>query len=104
VTPVIRAAARRDILDQIEWYASQGVPDVARRFREAAWTAINHLAAMPDAGFPRPVQNPRLTGLRRWPVQGFNEVWVYYLIRNDNVTVIRILHDKRDTERLLSNR
>lgn len=86
------------------WYASQGVPNVARRFRDAVLSAIDDLAAMPDAGPPRPLPDPRLTGLRRWPVSGFPEVWVYYLARPDGISILRVLHDKRDTARHLSNR
>lgn len=84
------------------WYASQGVPDVALRVRDAAFSAIDDLADMPDAGPPRPSPNPRLTGLRRWPVKGFPEVRAYYLAKTDSIIIVRVLHDERETERVLT--
>ena len=57
---------------------------------------------MPSAGPPRPTSNPRLAGLRVWPVKGFGEFWVYYLVRDELLTVVRVLHDKRDVGRILN--
>jgi len=102
VTLVVRDPARQDIVSQVEWYTEQGVPDVARRFRDATLSAIKDLQAMPAAGFPRSVANPRLAGLRRWPIRGFPEVWIYYLAKADELIILRVLHDKRDTDRVLS--
>ena len=92
----IQEAAEHDLLRQVEWYAEQGLPDIARRFRAATLDAIDALLAMPDAGPPRHTSIPRLTGLRSWHVKGFDELRVYYLARPDVITVVRILHSKRD--------
>ena len=43
-----------------------------------------------------------IDGLRRWPVKGFDEYWVYYLVRPEALTVIRVLHSKRDIDGLLA--
>jgi plasmid stabilization system protein ParE len=97
----VQEAAEQDLLRQVEWYAEQGLPDIARRFHAAVFDAIDALLAMPEAGRPRHTGNPRLTGLRSWHVKGFDEFRVYYLARPEQITVVRILHSKRDTGRIL---
>jgi toxin ParE1/3/4 len=97
----IQSAAEEDILRQFEWYAERGLYDIARRFRAAVSEAIKALTAMPAAGSPRHLENPRLAGLRSWPVKGFAEFQVYYLAQPELLTIIRILHSKRDTGTIL---
>jgi plasmid stabilization system protein ParE len=63
--------------------------------------AIDSLLAMPEAGPPRTTSNPSLAGMRMWPVKGFDEFWVYYVARGGTVTVVRVLHSKRDTGTIL---
>jgi toxin ParE1/3/4 len=96
VNVFIHQSAEEDILCQIEWYADQGLPDIARRFHAAILDAIDALLAMPEAGPPRRTSNPHLTGLRSWHVRGFDEFRVYYLVRPELLTVVRVLHGKRD--------
>lgn len=100
---VVQEAAEQDILSQFEWYAAQGLADIARRFRVATYGAIEAVAAMPHAGTPRLSRNPTLTGLRSWPIKGFDELKVYYLVGSDVLTVVRILHDKRDIAAVLDD-
>ena len=89
------------MLRQVEWYAGQGLPDIARRFHAAALEAIDDLLAMPEAGAPRPTGNPRLAGLRSWSVKGFDEFRVYYQMKAGLLTIVRVLHGKRDTVAIL---
>ncbi len=97
----IQESAEQDILQQVEWYAEQGLFDIAQRFSTASVAAIEALMAMPDAGAPRAIANPHLTGLRTWPVKGFGDFRIYYLVRPDLLTVVRILHSKQDTDTIL---
>ena len=99
----IQASAEEDILRQFEWYAERGLPDIARRFRAATREAIDALTAMPGAGAPRPIGNPRLAGLRSWAVKGFDEFRVYYLTQPELLLVLRVLHGKRDIGALLES-
>jgi toxin ParE1/3/4 len=78
-------------------------PSAARRFYAAALDAIDALQAMPDAAPPTPTSNPRLAGLRSWPVNGFDEFWIYYLARPELLTVVRALHSKRDIGTILKD-
>jgi plasmid stabilization system protein ParE len=89
VKAVIRPRAQDDILRQFRWYlVDQDAPDAAFRFVEAVEASVEQLLRMPNMGAPRELRNPALKGLRLWPV-------------NDTVRVIRILHGKRDVDRIL---
>jgi toxin ParE1/3/4 len=67
----------------------------------AALDAIDALQAMPDAGPPKTSGNPHLAGLRSWPVGDFHEFRVYYLARPEMLSVVRVLHGKRDIGAIL---
>ena len=92
----IQSAAEEDILLQVEWYSERGLSDIALRFQDATRAAIDALAARPAAGAPRYLKNPQLAGLRIWPIKGFDALRVYYLSTPELVTIVRILHGKRD--------
>jgi hypothetical protein len=47
------------------------------------------------------LKNPALKGLRFWPVKGFEDFLIFYLMQADTLRVIRILHGKRDIDRIL---
>jgi toxin ParE1/3/4 len=97
----IQEAAERDILRQVTWYTEQGVPDVARRFGAAAGASIAAVMAMPEIGALKGTTNPQLSGLRTWPVKGFDQFRIYYLAQPNKLIIVRVLHDKRDTDTLL---
>ena len=97
----IQSAAETDILRQFEWYAEQGLIEVARRFLHAVNAAIDALTATPAAGAPKHFDNPGMAGLRAWPVSGFDEIRIYYLFRPELLTIVRVLHGKRDIEAVL---
>jgi toxin ParE1/3/4 len=56
---------------------------------------------MPNMGAPRELHNSALKGLRLWPVKDFDEFLIFYVVEGDAVKVIRILHGKRDLDRIL---
>jgi len=94
-------SADADIVRQFDWYAEQGLPDVAKRFRSAVESSIELTLSRPKAGAPKHVRNPVLRDLRSWPVKGFDEFRIYYLLGRDKFTVVRILHGKRDIGAIL---
>ena len=98
MTCAIQQEAADDIIRHIERYAAQNLPPVARRFHAAVLVAIDALTDGPESGSPKALGDPCLALLRAWPVKGFDEFWVYYLAGRDAVTVLRVLHTKRDIE------
>jgi plasmid stabilization system protein ParE len=85
----VQEAAEQDLLRQVEWYAEQDA---------AVLDAIDTLRGMPEAGSPKRTGNP----LRSWHVNGCDEFRVYYLAHPELMTVVRILHSKRDTGAILT--
>jgi toxin ParE1/3/4 len=103
VRHVIRPAARDDIIRQYRYYlVDESVPEVAVRFLEALEDAINALCRMPEIGALRPLRSQALRSLRSWPVRDFEDVRVYYLLQEDLLRVVRVLHGKRDVARILA--
>jgi len=102
VKAVIRPGAQDDILRQFRWYlVDQDAPDAAFRFVEAVEASVEQLLRMPNMGAPRELRNPALKGLRLWPVKDFDEFLIFYVVAGDTVRVIRILHGRRDVDRIL---
>jgi toxin ParE1/3/4 len=102
VKAVIRPRAQDDILRQFRWYLiDQDAPEAALRFVDAVEASVEQLVRMPNIGAPRELRNTALTGLRFWPVKEFDEFLIFYMVEGNTVRVIRILHGKRDLERIL---
>jgi toxin ParE1/3/4 len=98
---IIQASAEDDMLRQYDWYEEQGLSTIADRFSAAVAAAIDAALKTPKAGAPKDVSNPALAGLRTWPVRGFGEFRIYYLLRGDAFMVVRVLHGKRDIAAIL---
>jgi toxin ParE1/3/4 len=102
VNPVIRPRARDDIVRQYRWYlVEQDAADAAFRFLDAVDESVEQLLRMPNVGAPIQLKNPALEGLRFWPVKEFEEFLIFYLVHGDTLRVIRVLHGKRDLNRIL---
>lgn len=98
---VIRPAAKQDILRQFLYWLDQDAPETAARFLEEVDQAVLNLSYQPGIGSPKQLKNPRLEGLRRWPVKGFEFIGIYYLQMKETVQILRVLHGKREVRRIL---
>ena len=96
MTPFIQRSARDDILRQYRYFLDVDQAGLADRFIAAVNDTIDKIPINPHAGSPRYFENPALVGLRGRRVEGFGEFRVYYLIREDVLTIIRVLHNRRD--------
>ena len=102
MTPVIRPRARDDIIRQYRWYlVEKGAPDAAFRFLDAVEESVTQLLRMPGMGAPKLLKNPAVAGLRVWPAEGFEDMRIFDLVQGESLKVIRILHGKRDINRIL---
>ena len=100
----IGAAARDDILRQYRYLLiEEDNPALAQRFLAAVQTTIRKICQRPGIGAPKLIDNPKLAGLRSWPVADFTAIRIYYLVAGNNLRVIRILHGKRDINPMLEN-
>lgn len=72
------------------------LPEVAVRFRVVVRRTVQLLRQHPHVGPRYSSSNPQLQNLRSWPVAGFEAIRIYYLLHEDVIDIIRILHGKRD--------
>lgn len=42
------------------------------------------------------MRSPKLAGLRKWHVNGFEAVLIFYLPRTAGVSIVRVLHAAQD--------
>lgn len=89
--------------DEIYTYISQNNPDAALRFFDAARETFAKIATTPNLGRVYPNQNKSLTGLRKWGITGFKSYIIFYLIREDVLIIVRIIHGARDFPALLES-
>jgi toxin ParE1/3/4 len=102
VKVAFRQAANDDLVRQFRYYlVTLNLPDVAVRFRASVRQTVQFLQRNPLVGPRYRSDNPQLQSLRTWAVTGFEAIRIYYLLDNDTLQVIRILHGKRDVNRLL---
>lgn len=96
VKPVIpRRLANRDVDEAIAHYLDEGGERVALRFIDAVERAYTHTGRQPASGSPRYAHELSIPGLRSWPLTRFPYL-VFYVEREDQVDVWRILHGRRD--------
>ena len=77
-------------------------PAAARRFVDACEDAMAKLAALPGMGAIRESADPKLAGLRQWPLKGFRNFLIIYQPLRDGIVVIRVIHGAQDIERAIT--
>jgi len=96
-----RAAARQDLFAHYVYLAENASEATAERFLTNVETSLNELAMQPEMGAPAATKRSELTGLRKWEVRGFDNILIFYLPRDDGVSIVRVLHAARDWWRML---
>ncbi len=89
--------------DDIYTYIAQNNPDAALQFFDAARETFAKISTTPSLGRVYPTQNQSLTGLRKWGVKGFKSYIIFYLIREDVLIIVRVIHGARDFPALLES-
>ncbi len=97
-----RPRAQKD-LDDLAYYIAQDNPSAGFRFYEAAEKAFRQLLDMPGMGGTWASPNPRLVGLRVWPIRGFENHLVFYRPNEEGIEIVRVLHGFRDLDRILES-
>jgi len=97
ISPVTqRPRARIDLLEQFVYFGEQANLELAERYFAAVDETCRHLVKHPKMGTHYDSGIARLEGMRRFPVNGFEEYLVFYLPHLHGIDVIRILHGARD--------
>jgi toxin ParE1/3/4 len=75
--------------------------DAALRFYEEIEQTFAKLSELPGMGAPRHFRNPRLVGIRMWPVSKFPERLIFYRPTSEGIEVIHVIHAALDYRREL---
>jgi len=70
--------------------------ETADRFLANAEESFADLARNAGMATPLTQRDPRLVGLRKWRVTGFEKFVIFYLPRPDGVSIVRVLHAAQD--------
>jgi len=94
--PVVRrAASDRDVEAIVDYYLTEGGPDVALGFVDELEGAYLHLSRQPAMGSHRYGEKLGIEGLRSWPLRRFPYI-VFYFSQGNGVDIWRVLHSQRD--------
>lgn len=93
-----------DDLRAIVGYLETHSTTAADRFVEAAFAAMDDLAAMPGKGSLKNFRIAGLRGIRSWSVHGFRNYLILYDTKPDAIVVLAVTHGARHIRRLLKAR
>ncbi len=91
----LRELARRDVDEAVEHYLTEAGSSVAMAFIDALDDAFRRIGRNPASGSPRYAQELGLPGLRSRILSGYPYL-VFYVEREENIDVWRVLHGARD--------
>jgi len=94
--PVIASRrAVRDIEEAVDHYLAEADIEIAQRFIDAVETAFDLIARQPGIGSLRYAHELQTPGLRNWGPSEFPQL-LFYVVSNDAIDVLRVLHGARD--------
>ena len=97
----IRPRAIEDIEKCAQYLEVNATPEVALRFRSSVMQTVEQIEAIPGAGSPRHIENPRLSGLRMRIVPGFRNYLLFYITPQGGIEIIRLFHGAQDVNSIL---
>jgi plasmid stabilization system protein ParE len=68
--------------------------ETAERFLLNADKSFGDLSRHPEMGAPLALRSPKLAGLRKWVVSGFENVLIFYLPYPGGVSIVRAWHGR----------
>ena len=77
------ASAKRDLVEQYVYLGEHADIETAERFLSNAEASFTDLSRNPGMGAPLSLRSPKLAGLRKWRVNGFEKFLVFYIPRPD---------------------
>jgi toxin ParE1/3/4 len=96
----VRPKASVDLDDQALFIARDN-PRIASQFYKTCEETFKRLVKMPRMGQLYPTAKKRLTGIRFFPIPGFERHLIFYVPREDCIDIVRILYTTRDITRIL---
>jgi len=97
----VRSAARIDLIDRYVYLVENAGVETAERFFVSAEKSFAHLSQQPKIGASLTLSHPELADMRKWSIEGFEKILIFYLPRADGVSIVRVLHAAQDWWKLL---
>lgn len=97
---IFHEEADTDLIEQAVFIGKENA-EAAERFLQEAEKAFALLAEMPRLGSVFISAHPRFGNLRTWRIHGFEQHLIFYLVRENSIEIIRVLHAKRDIDAAL---
>ena len=94
-----RPQAERDIEECFVYIAEDNI-DKGVTFLVAVEEAIEQLARFPLLGKERQFSDKRFQNMRMWKVKNFENYLIFYMVADDLIEIVRVLHSSRDIEDL----
>jgi plasmid stabilization system protein ParE len=95
-------AASDDFERQFRYYlVTLALPEIAMRFKNCVRSTVRTLCKHPHIDPRYRTNNPQFQNLRPWPIVRFEVIRIYYVVEQDVLRVIRILHGKRNVRQIL---
>jgi toxin ParE1/3/4 len=98
----LRRLAADDVEAAIDHLLAEAPEDVAARFLAAVERALQQIGRHPHSGSLRFSHDLDIPELRAWPLTGFPYL-VFYVERDSEIDVWRILHTRRDIPSTLAD-
>lgn len=83
-----------DIIEEIEYLARRAGPETARRWHRGVDQTIQQLLRHPYIGRQRTDLKP--VGIRSWRVKNFRRWLIFYAVRDNTVTLLRVRYGMMD--------
>jgi toxin ParE1/3/4 len=83
------------------YFAENAGIETAERFLLNADQSFEDLGRHPGIGAPLALRSPKLAGLRKWQVSGFERILIFYLPGAGGLSIVRVLHAAQDWWSLL---
>lgn len=92
----IRKAAQNDLDALTDYYLAEAGSETASRFVEQARASFLALTRNPGLGPTVGAKSSSLTGLRKWRIDGFPKVLIFYQPIGGGVRIVRVVHSAAD--------
>ncbi len=99
---IVRNARADDDLVEITAYLILEDEPLAMRFLRSAEAACRQLAKFPGMGSRYHSDKPSLAAMRKCPIPGFPNHWIFYRPLAQGIEIVRVLHAARNLGPLLN--
>jgi len=88
--------ARCDLVEHFVYLAENASIEIAEQFLTNAEASFNELTRNPLIGSTLTLRSPELAGMRKWFVNNFNNILIFYIPRHAGISIVRVLHASQD--------